>query len=91
MKIELHRLHIGDSDDPEIIASFVLGDWSQTDKGQYCKLHFRDLTYVCRPNMNTWGFDVIVYATQMVDRLSQNTCCVGHESPNPIQQSRSTV
>ena len=61
MKIELHRLKLGDSDDPEIIAGFELGDWSQTPKGQYCKQHFRDLTYICRPNMDTLGFDVIVY------------------------------
>ena len=61
MKIELHRLRIGDSDDPEIIAGFVLGDWAQAAKGQYCKEHFQDLTYLVRPNMNTWGFDVIVY------------------------------
>ena len=61
MKIELHRLHICDSDDPEIIASFALGDWSQTAKGRYSQHHFRDLTYLCRPNMDTFGFDVIVY------------------------------
>lgn len=61
MKIELHRLHIGDTDDPEIIAGFALGDWSQTAKGQYCKKHFQDLTYLVRPNMDTLGFDVLVY------------------------------
>lgn len=61
MKIELHRLQIGDSDDPEIYASFVLGDWAQTPKGLYCKEHFQDLTYLVRPNMNTFGFEVIVY------------------------------
>ncbi len=60
MKIEVHRLTIGDSDDPELIAGFVLGDWAATDKGQWCKQHFRDLTYICRPNMNTFGFDIIV-------------------------------
>lgn len=60
MKIELHRLHISDSDDPEIIAG-RLGNWAQTAKGQYCKKHFQDLTYVCCPNMNIWGFDIIVY------------------------------
>jgi hypothetical protein len=61
MKIELHRLQIGDSDDPEIIAGFALGDWTATEKGQFCKQHFQDLTYLVRPNMNTLGFDVIVY------------------------------
>jgi hypothetical protein len=61
MKIELHRLQIGDSNDPEIIAGFALGDWSQTPKGLYCKEHFRDLTYLVRPNMDTFAFDVIVY------------------------------
>lgn len=61
MKIEAHRLTIGDSDDPEIIAGFVLGDWAQTDKGQWCKQHLKNLTYLCRPNLDTLGFDVIVY------------------------------
>ena len=61
MKIELHRLQIGDSDDPEIYAGFVLGDWTATEKGQYCKEHFQDLTYLVRPNIHTFGFDVIVY------------------------------
>lgn len=60
MKIEVHRLTIGDSDDPELIAGFVLGDWAATEKGLWCKEHFRDLTYICRPNMDTWGFDIIV-------------------------------
>ena len=60
MKIEVHRLTIGDSDDPEIIAGFVLGDWTKTDKGAWCQQHFRDLTYHCCPNMNTWGYDIIV-------------------------------
>jgi hypothetical protein len=60
VKIEVHRLTIGDSDDPEIIAGFALGNWAATEKGQWCKQHFRDLTYVCRPNMATFGFDIIV-------------------------------
>lgn len=60
MKIEIHRLTIGDTDDPEVIAGFVLGDWSHTDKGQWCKKYVKDLTYHCRPNMNTLGFDIIV-------------------------------
>ena len=61
MKIEVHRLRISDSDDPELMAGFVLGDWAVTDKGQWCKQHLRDLSYICRPNINTMGFDVIVY------------------------------
>lgn len=61
MKIEVHRLRIGDSDDPELVAGFVLGDWTATDKGQWCKEHLRDLSYICRPNIDTMGFDVIVY------------------------------
>ena len=61
MKLEVHRLTIGDSDDPEIIAGFVLGGWADTEKGQWCKENIHDLTYVCRPNMDTWGFDIIVH------------------------------
>ena len=61
MKIELHRLQIGDSNDAAIIAGFVLGDWLATDKGQWCKQHLRDLSYICRPNLDTMGFDVLVY------------------------------
>lgn len=60
-KIHVHTLSIGARDDPEIIAGFELGDWVQTAKGRYCKQHFQDLTYICRPNLNTFGFDVIVY------------------------------
>ena len=61
MKIEVDRLRIGDADDPELIAGFVLGDWISTDKGQWCKQHLRDLSYLCRPNLDTMGFDVVVY------------------------------
>lgn len=61
MKIELHRIQIGDSEDPELFAGFALGDWVETAQGQYCKKHFQDLTYLVRPNINTYGFDVIVY------------------------------
>ena len=60
MKIEVNRLTIGDTDDPELIAGFVLGDWKETDKGEWCQEHVRDLTYHCRPNMDTFGFDIIV-------------------------------
>ena len=61
MKIELHRVLIGDSKDPELFAGFALGNWQETAKGQHCLEHFQDLTYLVRPNMNTLGFDVIVY------------------------------
>lgn len=61
MKIELHRILIGDSEDPELFAGFALGDWVETVQGQYCKKNFQDLTYLVRPNINTYGFDIIVY------------------------------
>lgn len=61
MKIEVHRLTVGDTDDPEVMASFVLGDWMATDKGQWCKQHLQNLSYVCRPNVDTLGFDIMVY------------------------------
>lgn len=60
MKIELHRLALGDTDDPTVMAGFVLSDWASTEKGIWCQQHCRDLTYYCSPNINTWGFDVIV-------------------------------
>lgn len=61
MKIQLHKRHLGDSDDPEISASIVIGSWADSDHGTYCKHHFKSITYELRSDLNSWGYDILVY------------------------------
>ena len=55
MRIELYSTLISDSDDPDILVGFVLNEWLQTPKGQFCKQNF-DMTYHLQPDPAGWSY-----------------------------------
>lgn len=59
----VHIAKIGDSDDPYLVAGFVLGDWGNTDKGQWVLNHaIKKPVFHCYANVTTLGFDAVVSA-----------------------------
>ena len=60
-KITFHTFGMGDVEDPELYASFPLGEFMDTEKGQWIRANCRDPQYVIRPDPHTYGTRVIVY------------------------------
>jgi hypothetical protein len=52
---------MGDVEDPELYATLPLGEFMDTDKGQWIRDNCRDPQYIIRPDPNTYGTKVIVY------------------------------
>ena len=61
IKIIFHSFGIGDPEDPEIYAAFPLGEFMDTEKGQWIKTNCADPLYIIRPDPNTYGQRVFVY------------------------------
>ena len=60
-KITFHTFGMGDVEDPELYASFPLGEFMDTEKGQWIRDNCRDPQYIIRPDPHTYGTRVIVY------------------------------
>jgi hypothetical protein len=61
VKIDFHSFGMGDVEDPELYAALPLGEFMDTDKGQWIRANCRDPRYIIRPDPNTYGHRVIVY------------------------------
>jgi hypothetical protein len=61
LKITFHTFGMGDVDDPELYATLPLGEFMDTDKGQWIRDNCRDPQYVIRPDPHSYGIRVIVY------------------------------
>ena len=72
-KIIFHRFGIGDPDDPEIYAAQPLYEFMQTEKGQWVKANCADPCYIIRPDLTTYGQQVIVYG-EVEDILATEYC-----------------
>ena len=60
-KITFHTFGIGDVEDPELYAALPLGEFMDTEKGQWIRANCRDPQYIIRPDPHTYGTRVIVY------------------------------
>ena len=52
---------MGDVEDPELYAAIPLGQFMDTEKGQWIQKYCRDPQYIIRPDPHTFGTRVIVY------------------------------
>jgi hypothetical protein len=52
---------MGDVEDPELYAALPLGEFMDTEKGQWIKNNCADPRYIIRPDPTTYGSRVIVY------------------------------
>ena len=60
-KITFHTFGMGDVEDPELYAALPLGEFMDTEKGQWIRANCRDPQYIIRPDPHTYGTRVIVY------------------------------
>jgi hypothetical protein len=60
-KITFHTFSMGDVEDPELYAAMPLGEFMSTEKGQWIRNNCLDPQYIIRPDVNTFGVQVIVY------------------------------
>ncbi len=60
-KITFHTFGMGDVEDPELYAALPLGEFMDTEKGQWIRNNCRDPQYIIRPDPHTYGIRVIVY------------------------------
>lgn len=54
---------MGDVEDPEIYAAVPLGEFMDTEKGQWVREHCPDPLYRLVPDAYNWGHRVIIYGT----------------------------
>ena len=60
-KITFHTFGMGDVEDPELYAALPLGEFMDTEKGQWIRDNCPDPQYIIRPDPHTYGTTVIVY------------------------------
>ena len=60
-KITFHTFGMGDVEDPELYAALPLGEFMDTEKGQWIRANCRDPQYIIRPDPHTYDTRVIVY------------------------------
>lgn len=60
-RITFHSFILGDVDDPEIYAAMPIGEWQQTEQGQWVMKHCSDPRYTIGPDGNSWGHRVTIY------------------------------
>jgi len=61
LKITFHTFGMGDVEDPELYAALPLGEFMDTEKGQWIRDNCRDPQYIIRPDPHSYGYRVIVY------------------------------
>jgi hypothetical protein len=61
VKINFHSFGMGDVEDPELYAAFPLGEFMETEKGQWIKTNCEDPKYIIRSDISTFGNRVFVY------------------------------
>jgi hypothetical protein len=52
---------MSDVEDPELYAAFPLGEFMKTELGKWIETNCEDPRYSVRPDVNTYGYRVIVY------------------------------
>jgi len=58
--IMFYDFSIGDVDDVDIYAAQPIYEWQQTDHGRWVMAHAQDLRYYTQPDMNTFGYRVVI-------------------------------
>lgn len=59
----VHEFTLGDVEDPYLMAGFPLGEFMDTEPGQWLKQHAEDeMVYHITPDVNAWGYRCTVTA-----------------------------
>ena len=63
LKILVHKIPMGDVEDPELYAAAPILEWEKSSKGRWLHEHSKQqMEYIVRPNQQTYGWDVIIFA-----------------------------
>jgi len=63
LKIIVHKIPMGDVEDPELYAAAPIMEWEKSEKGQWLHEHSRQqMEYIVRPNSETYGWMVLIFA-----------------------------
>lgn len=63
MKIIVHKIPMGDVEDPELYAAAPILEWEKSAKGRWLAENSkRQMEYIIRPNPETYGYMVIIFA-----------------------------
>ena len=63
LKIIVHKIPMGDVEDPELYAAAPIYEWEKSAKGQWLHEHSKQqMEYIVRPNQETYGWVVIIFA-----------------------------
>ncbi len=58
----VHKLRLGDVEDPDIYAAAPIWDWQQTEHGKWVMENGFDPTYSITPEYQTYGYLVAIHA-----------------------------
>jgi len=63
LKITVHKIEMGDVEDPEIYAAAPIMNWEKSEQGKWLHKHStRQLEFIIRPNQETYGWMIIIFA-----------------------------
>ena len=63
LKIIVHKIPMGDVEDPELYAAAPILEWEKSEKGRWLHTNSkRQMEYIVRPNEETYGYIVIIFA-----------------------------
>lgn len=63
LKLVVHKIPMGDVEDPELYAAAPILEWEKSEKGRWlAKNSKQQMEYIVRPNQETYGWMVIIFA-----------------------------
>ena len=63
MKLIVHKIPMGDVEDPELYAAAPILEWEKSEKGRWLADNsVQQMEYIVRPNQETYGWMVIIFA-----------------------------
>ena len=63
LRIIVHKIPMGDVEDPELYAAAPILEWEKSAKGRWLKENSKkQMEYIIRPNVETYGWMVIIFA-----------------------------
>ena len=63
LKITVHKIAMGDVEDPELYAAAPIMEFEKSAKGRWLTENSKQqMEYIVRPNQETYGWMVIIFA-----------------------------
>jgi hypothetical protein len=63
IRVTVHKITMGDVEDPEIYAAEPIINFEKSEKGSWLKDHSqKQMEYIIRPCQETYGWMVIIFA-----------------------------